>query len=170
MKVNEKYLNFYYETIGEVPEPVIDPKKTALLIVDMQNQFVLRDSPEAEAFKAAGEWERWIPFHDRLDEIVMFKPLSKSDIRGIIDLLVKDINRRIEDKEISLTVTDRALDYIVEKAYEPKYGARPLRRMIQTQIEDMLAEEILSGKIKPGDDVEIRMVKKEIKTVVNSSK
>ena len=71
MKVNEKYLNFYYETIGEVPEPVIDPKKTALLIVDMQNQFVLRDSPEAEAFKAAGEWERWIPFHDRLDEIVI---------------------------------------------------------------------------------------------------
>ena len=46
-------------------------KKTALLIVDMQNQFVLRDSPEAEAFKAAGEWERWIPFHDRLDEIVI---------------------------------------------------------------------------------------------------
>ena len=71
MKVNEKYLNFYYETIGEVPEPVIDPKKTALLIVDMQNQFVLRGSPEAEAFKAAGEWERWIPFHDRLDEIVI---------------------------------------------------------------------------------------------------
>ena len=60
-------LNDYYETIGEVPEPVIDPKKTALLIVDMQNQFVLRDSPEAEAFKAAGEWERWIPFHDRLE-------------------------------------------------------------------------------------------------------
>ena len=54
-----------------MPEPVIDPKKTALLIVDMQNQFVLRDSPEAEAFKAAGEWERWIPFHDRLDEIVI---------------------------------------------------------------------------------------------------
>ena len=71
MKVKDKYLNFYYETIGEVPEPVIDPKKTALLIVDMQNQFVLRDSPEAEAFKAAGEWERWIPFHDRLDEIVI---------------------------------------------------------------------------------------------------
>jgi len=71
MKVKDKYLNFYYETIGEVPEPEIDPKKTALLIVDMQKQFILRDSPEAEAFKAAGEWERWIPFHDRLDEIVV---------------------------------------------------------------------------------------------------
>lgn len=71
MKVKDKYLNFYYETIGEVPEPVIDPAKTALLIIDMQNQFVRRDSPEAEAFKAAGEWERWIPFHDRLDETVI---------------------------------------------------------------------------------------------------
>ncbi len=71
MKVKEKYLNFYYETVGEVPEPVIDPKKTALLIVDMQNEFVRRDSPEAEAYKAAGEWERWLPFHDRLDEIVI---------------------------------------------------------------------------------------------------
>ena len=151
MKVNEKYLNFYYETIGEVPEPVIDPKKTALLIVDMQNQFVLRDSPEAEAFKAAGEWERWIPFHDRLDEIVMFKPLSKSDIRGIIDLLVKDINRRIEDKEISLTVTDKALDYIVEKAYDPVYGARPLKRYLQKNVETLLAKKMLADEVAVGD-------------------
>lgn len=71
MKVKDKYLNFYYETIGEVTEPVIDPKKTALLIVDMQNEFVLRDFGEAIAFKEAGEWERWIPFHDRLDDIVI---------------------------------------------------------------------------------------------------
>ncbi len=71
MKVKDKYLNFYYETIGEVAEPEIDPKKTALLIVDMQNEFVLRDFGEAIAFKEAGEWERWIPFHDRLDDIVI---------------------------------------------------------------------------------------------------
>ena len=71
MKVNEKYLNFYYETIGEVEEPTIDPKKTALLIVDMQNEFVLRDFGEALDFKKAGEWDRWIPFHDRLDNITI---------------------------------------------------------------------------------------------------
>ena len=71
MKVKEKYLNFYYETIGEVCEPEINPKKTALLLVDLQNEFVRRDCGEALQFQAAGEWERWIPFHDRLDEVVI---------------------------------------------------------------------------------------------------
>ena len=71
MKVKDKYLNFYYETIGEIEELKIDPKKTALLLVDLQNEFVLRDFGEALQFKEAGEWERWIPFHDRLDDIVI---------------------------------------------------------------------------------------------------
>ena len=90
-------------------------------------------------------------FLNRLDEIVMFKPLSKSDIRGIIDLLVKDINRRIEDKEISLTVTDRALDYIVEKAYDPVYGARPLKRYLQKNVETLLAKKMLADEVAVGD-------------------
>lgn len=71
MQVKEKYLNFYYETIGEVEEPKINPEKTALLLVDLQNEFVLRDFGEALQFKAAGEWDRWVPFHDRLDNIVI---------------------------------------------------------------------------------------------------
>ena len=71
MKVKEKYLNFYYETIGEVCEPEINPKKTALLLVDLQNEFVRRDCGEALQFQAAGDWDRWIPFHDRLDEVVI---------------------------------------------------------------------------------------------------
>ena len=71
MKIKEKYRSFYYETMDEVPEPKIDPKKTALLLVDLQNEFVLRDFGEALQFKAQGEWERWIPFHDRLDDIVI---------------------------------------------------------------------------------------------------
>lgn len=71
MKVKKEYLNFYYETIGEVDEPKIDPAKTALLIVDLQNEFVKRDFGEALEFKKSGEWDRWIPFHDRLDDIVI---------------------------------------------------------------------------------------------------
>ena len=90
-------------------------------------------------------------FLNRLDEIVMFKPLSKSDIRGIIDLLVKDINRRIEDKEISLTVTDKALGYIVEKAYDPVYGARPLKRYLQKNVETLLAKKMLADEVAVGD-------------------
>ncbi len=71
MGTREKYLSFYYETVKELPEVKLDPKKTALLIVDMQNEFVLRDFGEALEFKEMGEWDRWIPFHDRLDDIVI---------------------------------------------------------------------------------------------------
>lgn len=71
METREKFRSFYYETAGELPEVKLDPKKTALLIVDLQNEFVLRDFGEALEFKEAGEWDRWIPFHDRLDDIVI---------------------------------------------------------------------------------------------------
>lgn len=110
-------------------------------------------------------------FLNRIDETIVFRALNKEDMKKIVTILSKSLIDRCEKQMgIHLTITGSVKGYIVEKAYNPKYGARPLRRMIQTQIEDMLAEEILSGKIKPGDDVEIRMVKKEIKTVVNSSK
>ena len=71
METRERFKSFYYETAGQLPEVKLDPKKTALLIVDLQNEFVLRDFGEALEFKEAGEWERWIPFHDRLDDIVI---------------------------------------------------------------------------------------------------
>lgn len=71
METRERFRSFYYETAGELPKVELDPKKTALLIVDMQNEFVLRDFGEALEFKEAGEWDRWIPFHDRLDDIVI---------------------------------------------------------------------------------------------------
>lgn len=110
-------------------------------------------------------------FLNRIDETIVFRALNKEDMKKIVTILNKSLIDRCEKQMgIHLTITGSVKGYIAEKAYNPKYGARPLRRMIQTQIEDMLAEEILSGKIKPGDDVEIRMVKKEIKTVVNSSK
>ena len=110
-------------------------------------------------------------FLNRIDETIVFRALNKEDMKKIVTILSKSLIDRCEKQMgIHLTITGSVKGYIAEKAYNPKYGARPLRRMIQTQIEDMLAEEILSGKIKPGDDVEIRMVKTEIKTVVNSSK
>lgn len=71
MERDRKYLSFYYENMTEFPEITLNPKKTALLIVDLQNEFVLRDFGEALLFKEMGDWERWIPFHDRLDDIVI---------------------------------------------------------------------------------------------------
>lgn len=90
-------------------------------------------------------------FLNRLDEIIMFKPLTKSNISSIIDLLLADINRRIEDKEIVLTISDNAKQYITEHAYEPAYGARPLKRYLQKHVETLLAKKILADEVSVGD-------------------
>ena len=138
----------------------VDFKNTILIMTSNLGAEFLLDgiddngniSSEAEELVMSQLKNHFRPeFLNRLDEIVMFKPLSKSDIRGIIDLLVKDINRRIEDKEISLTVTDKALDYIVEKAYDPVYGARPLKRYLQKNVETLLAKKMLEDEVAVGD-------------------
>ena len=138
----------------------VDFKNTILIMTSNLGAEFLLDgidengniSSEAEELVMSQLKNHFRPeFLNRLDEIVMFKPLSKSDIRGIIDLLVKDINRRIEDKEISLTVTDRALGYIVEKAYDPVYGARPLKRYLQKNVETLLAKKMLADEVAVGD-------------------
>ena len=138
----------------------VDFKNTILIMTSNLGAEFLLDgiddngniSSEAEELVMSQLKNHFRPeFLNRLDEIVMFKPLSKSDIRGIIDLLVKDINHRIEDKEISLTVTDKALDYIVEKAYDPVYGARPLKRYLQKNVETLLAKKMLADEVAVGD-------------------
>lgn len=90
-------------------------------------------------------------FLNRLDEIIMFKPLSRRDISGIIRLLLADMNRRIADKEISLRLTDRALEYITAQAYDPTYGARPLKRYLQKHVETLLAKKILADEVHAGE-------------------
>lgn len=90
-------------------------------------------------------------FLNRLDETIMFKPLTRDNIRGIIDLLVADLNRRLADRELQVELTDPAKDYIVENAYEPAYGARPLKRYIQKHVETLLAKKILADELHPGE-------------------
>lgn len=102
-------------------------------------------------------------FLNRIDETIVFHALTKNDMKQIVTLLTKTlVNRCKTQMDIELHIRDSVKAYIVEKAYEPKYGARPLRRMIQSKIEDALAEEILAGKIKNGDHVEVGLKKKEI--------
>ncbi len=92
-------------------------------------------------------------FLNRLDEIIMFKPLTKKDIQRIIDLLIADINKRIRDKEISLTISETARDYITEQAYDPTYGARPLKRYLQKNVETLLAKKILADEVRFGENL-----------------
>ena len=92
-------------------------------------------------------------FLNRLDEIIMFKPLSRSDISAILDLLITDVNKRIQDKEIILSLSDRAKDYITEQAYDPAYGARPLKRYLQKNVETLLAKKILADEVHMGQEL-----------------
>ena len=110
-------------------------------------------------------------FLNRIDETIVFHALTKEDMKQIVTLLVKTLVERCRTQmEIELHIRDSVKAYIVETAYDPKYGARPLRRMIQSKIEDALAEEILAGRIKRGDRVEVGLKKKEIVFEVPKSK
>ena len=92
-------------------------------------------------------------FLNRLDEIIMFKPLTKGNIGHIVDLMMADLNKRLADREISLELTPEAKDYIIEGGYDPVYGARPLKRFLQKHVETLAAREILSGEIHEGDTI-----------------
>ena len=92
-------------------------------------------------------------FLNRVDEKIVFRPLSKEDLESIIDIMLIDVNLRLEEKGLSLNVAKKAKKFIVDKGFDPKFGARPLRRTIEEQIEDPLSEEVLKGKFVYGMDI-----------------
>lgn len=94
-------------------------------------------------------------FLNRLDEIVLFRPLSKNDINGIMDLQIEDINKRIADKELKIELTDAAKDYVADNAYDGVYGARPLKRFLQKNVETLVARMILSDEVMARDTIVI---------------
>jgi ATP-dependent Clp protease ATP-binding subunit ClpB len=92
-------------------------------------------------------------FINRLDEIIFFKPLGRDTVRSIIELLLDNLNKRLSDKEISVELTDDAVSYLIRTGYDPLYGARPLRRLLEKSVETLAARIILSGNIKTGDKI-----------------
>ncbi|MBP3821051.1 ATP-dependent Clp protease ATP-binding subunit [bacterium] len=101
-------------------------------------------------------------FLNRIDETIVFSHLSKEEIRQIVDLMLKDLLKRLAEKEINIDVTDEVKDHLAESGYSEAYGARPLRRLIQRKLEDSLAEEILSGKYGHGDTIKVTLVDQKI--------
>lgn len=94
-------------------------------------------------------------FLNRLDEIIMFRPLTRNNINDIIDLMTADLNKRLADREITVMLTPGAKDYIVESSYDPAFGARPLKRFLQKNVETLSARLILSDQVNEGDTIEI---------------
>ena len=94
-------------------------------------------------------------FLNRLDEIVFYKPLKKSEISSILDLLINDLNKRLSDKQLTVSVTERAKNYIVDAGYDPVYGARPLKRFVQSSVETLIARLMISEDIEPNTTLEV---------------
>jgi len=94
-------------------------------------------------------------FLNRIDEIVTFHTLGKDDLRKIVDIQLKYLADRLKDRKIELEFTDRAREQLMDEGYDPSYGARPLKRTIQQQIENPLASELLAGKFSDGDKVKV---------------
>ena len=94
-------------------------------------------------------------FLNRIDETILFKPLGKEEIAGILDLIVGDLNKRLEDREYKVMLTDAAKDKVIAEGYNPNYGARPLKRYVQKTVETLAAKLILSGKVSEGDTITI---------------
>ena len=94
-------------------------------------------------------------FLNRLDEIIMFKPLTRDNIGGIVDLIVANLNERLADKDLHLVLTDEAKKFVADNGYDPIYGARPLKRYIQKNVETLVAKIILQGDVNMGDTITV---------------
>jgi len=94
-------------------------------------------------------------FINRLDDLIVFHTLGKPELLSIVDLEINKVVNRVKNKEIQISLDDKAKDFLIEKGYDPQYGARPMRRAVERYLEDPLAEEILRGHVKAGDTAHV---------------
>ena len=140
----------------------VDFKNTILIMTsNIGSQYLLEGIDENGLIRADAEQmvlgelrNHFRPeFLNRLDETILFKPLTRDNIRHIVDLMVADVNKRLEDKELRIELTESAKEYITEHGYDPTYGARPLRRYLQKHVETLAARIILQGDIHQGQTI-----------------
>ena len=136
----------------------VDFKNTILIMTsNLGSQFLVNPDMDADAKKKAvmdAVHMQFKPeFINRLDELVMFHPLTREELGGIVDIQVAQVSARLTDRRITLDVTDSAREWLANTGYDPAYGARPLRRLVQTEVGDQLARMLLAGKVHDGDTV-----------------
>ena len=142
----------------------VDFKNTIIILTsNLGSQYLLdgidsdgKISPEAQELVMNELHQAFRPeFLNRLDEIIMFRPLTKENLNSIIDIMVRSLRKRLEGKELNLIITDSAKQLIIERGFDPLYGARPLRRYLQSSVETLIARTILSGEISAGSTITI---------------
>ncbi|MFR7992125.1 MAG: AAA family ATPase, partial [Lachnospiraceae bacterium] len=140
----------------------VDFKNTILIMTSNIGSMYLLEGiddngeikPEAEQMVLNDLRTHFRPeFLNRLDETILFKPLTKANIRKIVDLLLSELNERIRDREVQVKLSDEAVDFIVEHGYDPTYGARPLKRYLQKHVETLAARLMLQDQTAMGDTI-----------------
>ncbi len=143
----------------------VDFKNTILILTSNLGSDIILDSIEEGDISEAGREgvmallrRSFRPeFLNRLDEIVFYRPLTREDMRAIVDLLLADLQRRLSDKQLTLSISDEARDYIIDAAYDPTYGARPLKRYLQSHLETLIARRIIAGDVAPGSTLTVTL-------------
>jgi ATP-dependent Clp protease ATP-binding subunit ClpB len=138
----------------------VDFRNAVVIMTSNLGSYVFTDpgiSPEERREKVLAEVRATFrpEFVNRVDEIIVFEPLGREEIARIVDIQVRQLRRRLADRKLSVTLTDGARDYLADKGFDPTFGARPLKRLIQREVQDALAMKLLAGEIREGDAVEI---------------
>ena len=141
----------------------VDFKNTIIIMTsNLGSQYILEESGSGEISQKTKDTvnallrQQFRPeFLNRIDEIVFYKPLTKAEISDIVDLMLKALKERLEDKQLSLDVTESAKNYIIEGGYDPVFGARPLKRFIQQHVETLVARMIIKDDPAPGTVIRI---------------
>ena len=150
---------------------LVDFKNTIIILTsNLGSQFLLDGiNPDGSISREATEQVQQLlrrsfrpEFLNRLDEIVFYKPLTKDNIGKIIDLQIEALNQRLEDKQMHVTVSTEAKQFIIDAAYDPQYGARPLRRYVQHTVETLIARRIIAGDILPGAQLRVSVQNGEL--------
>ena len=145
---------------------LVDFKNTVLIMTSNIGSQVLLDGVTSEGKIPEATKEQVLSmlrghfkpeFLNRIDDTILFTPLSLEDVKGIVEKIVQHLSHRLEEQEIQLDITEDAKSWIAEKAYEPQYGARPLKRFITREVETPLAKEIIAGRVMPKTKVSIEL-------------
>ena len=149
----------------------VDFKNTIIILTsNLGSQFLLDGIDQSGEIteEAKGQVQELLrhsfrpEFLNRLDEIVFYKPLTKDNITHIIDLLVNELNQRLSEKQLKVVLTDAAKRYIIDSAYDPAFGARPLRRFVQHGVETLISRKIIGDQVQPGDTLTVDCVDGEL--------
>ena len=151
----------------------VDFKNTILIMTsNLGSEYILDGIRDGEiAPEARDQVDRLLKTHfrpeflNRIDEIVYYKPLTREEITSIVNLMVKSLNERMAEKQLQVKLTDKAMEAVIDRGFDPVFGARPLKRYLQSKVETLLARKIIAADVEPGDTLTVDLDENGVFTI-----